>query len=86
MPAGTERAFQVIVANILAEMLANLLDGAYGNAPLAEPLAPGGHMILAGIIEEKAGMVVDAGERHGSDPRQHATRKSDWVALVMRRA
>ena len=85
VPAGMAGRFDVIVANILAEVLAGLLDSAYGNVPLAEPLAHGGYMILAGIIEEKAHLVVDACERHGLalvDTLQEA----DWVALVMRRA
>ena len=85
IPAGTDGHFQVVVANILAEVLANLLDGTYGNVPLANPLAEGGRLIMAGIIEEKADLVIEAGRRHGLallDRKQ----ESDWVALVMGRA
>lgn len=83
IPAGAAGRFQVVVANILAEVLANLLDGTYGNVPLAYPLAETGHLIMAGIIEEKAHLVIEAGQRHGLalvDRKQ----ESDWVALVMR--
>lgn len=85
VPSGKTGHYDVIVANILAEVLAGLLDGAYGNIPLAEPLAPGGKMILAGIIEEKAGIVVEAGQRHGLNVVETLS-EADWVALVMRRA
>lgn len=84
IPAGMAGRFQVVVANILAEVLAKLFDAQYGNVPLAEPLAPGGSMILAGIIEERAPLVIDAAQRHGLalvDRYQEA----DWVALVVRK-
>ncbi len=84
IPAGMDGRFQVVVANILAEVLANLLDGTYGNVPLANPLAKGGRLIMAGIIDEKADLVIDAGRRHGLallDRKQ----EEDWVALVMGR-
>ncbi len=84
VPAGCEGAFDLVVANILAEVLVKLFDAEYGYPPLAEPLAPGGHLILAGIIEERAAMVVDAAQRHGCrlvDRKQ----EGDWVALVVRK-
>jgi ribosomal protein L11 methyltransferase len=84
VPAESAGRFDLIVANILAEVLAGLFDSRYDNPPLAEPLAPGGHLILAGIIEERAGLVVEAATRHGLmllDRRQ----ESDWVALVARK-
>jgi len=84
VPAGRAGHFDVVVANILAEVLVKLFDAEYGYPPLAEPLAPGGHLILAGIIEERAAMVVDAAQRHGCrlvDRKQ----EGDWVALVVRK-
>jgi len=83
IPAGMAGHFQVIVANILAEVLAGLFDGKYGNVPLAEPLAKGGAMILSGIIADKVDIVIEAATRHGLhlvDRKQ----ETDWVALVMR--
>jgi ribosomal protein L11 methyltransferase len=85
VPSGMKGRFQIVVANILAEVLVDLLDGAYGNIPLADPLAPGGRMILAGIIDEKAQMVIDAGVRHGLT-FVGQRREADWVALIFRNA
>ena len=85
VPAGMAGRFPLIVANILAEVLAKLFDGEYGNVPLAEPLAPGGHIILSGIIDYRADIVVDAIQRHGLhliDRKQ----EGDWVALVARKS
>ena len=82
VPTGLDGHFQVIVANILAEVLAGLLDATYGNVPLAQPLAPNGYLIMSGIIEDKAGLVIDAARRQGlalADQKQ----ENDWVALVM---
>jgi len=82
VPVGMAGRFDVVVANILAEVLVKLLDGAYGNVPLAEPLAPQGHMVLSGILAEKAELVLDAARRHGL---QFVDRKQedDWVALIL---
>jgi ribosomal protein L11 methyltransferase len=84
VPAGQSGRFQVVVANILTEVLVKLFDGAYGNVPLAEPIASGGHMILSGILDEKADMVIEAGQRHGLALRQRK-QEGDWVALIMQR-
>ncbi len=84
VPAGMAGGFQVVVANILAEVLANLFDAVYENVPLAEPLAPTGSMILAGIIEERAELVIEAARRHGRELVRRY-QETDWVALVMRR-
>jgi ribosomal protein L11 methyltransferase len=85
VPSNMQGRFQIVVANILAEVLAELFDGAYGNIPLADPLAPGGHMILAGIIDEKADIVIDAGKRHRLTLLEQR-HESDWVALILRKA
>lgn len=85
VPAEMRGRFQVIVANILAEVLVGLFDGKYQNTPLAEPLHPGGALILSGILAEKATMVIDAAARYGLtliDQKQ----EGDWVALVVRKA
>ncbi|MFN8486975.1 MAG: 50S ribosomal protein L11 methyltransferase [Caldilineaceae bacterium] len=81
IPADKTAHFRVIVANILAEVLAGLFDGKYGNTPLAEPLVKGGKMVLSGIIEDKAEIVIEAATRHGlrlSGRKQ----ENDWVALI----
>ena len=85
VPAGMAGHFQIVVSNILAEVLAKLFDAEYGYPPLAEPLAPGGVMILSGIIDYRADLVLDAAARHGMrliDRKQ----EGDWVALVFQKS
>ncbi|MBK8049601.1 MAG: 50S ribosomal protein L11 methyltransferase [Anaerolineales bacterium] len=84
VPTGMTDRFRVVVANILAEVHVKLFDAEYGYPPLAEPLAPGGIMILSGIIHFRADIVVDAATRHGLtliDRKQ----EGDWVVLVVRK-
>lgn len=84
VPAGLAGRFDLMVANILAEVLAKLFDSAYDNVPLAEPLRPGGHIILSGIIEERVGIVIDALERHGLTLLE-TLQEGDWLALIARK-
>lgn len=84
VPANMAGRFDVIVANILAEVLVKLFDAAYDYPPLAEPLKPGGLLILAGIIEERAPLVIDAAQRHGCTLVARK-QEGDWVALVVRK-
>ncbi len=66
----------LVLANILAPILIRLFDGG-----LADLIAPGGSIILSGILEHQAQEVVASAERHGLrlvDQRQIA----DWVALL----
>ena len=82
VPDGQEGRFSVIVSNILAEVLIGLFDAAFDNVPLAVPLAPGGRMILSGILEEKAGTVVAAAVRHGLLELERK-QEGDWVAITV---
>lgn len=84
VPSVMAGQFDVVVANILAEVLAKLFDAEYGYPPLAEPLKPGGLLILAGIIEERAGLVIDVAQRHGCTLIGRK-QEGDWVALVVRK-
>ena len=84
VPSGQAGAFDLIVTNILARIIIQLFDGAFDNVPLAQPLAPGGTMILSGILDEQAQGVIDAAARHGLAPVE-TLREEDWVALVMGR-
>ena len=84
VPEQMAGRFPLMVVNILAEVITKLFDAEYGNPPLAEPLAAGGHIILSGIIDFRADIVVDALQRHGLllvDRKQ----EGDWVALVARK-
>ncbi|MEX1019763.1 MAG: 50S ribosomal protein L11 methyltransferase [Litorilinea sp.] len=83
VPAGMAHRFPVVVANILPNILIKLMDSAYGNPPLTEPLAPGGIIIMAGIIEEHAPEVIETAARYGLN-LVDTKRESDWVALVFR--
>ena len=68
----------LVLANILAPVLIRLFD-----AGMADLIAPGGSIILSGILEHQAADVVAAGEKYGLkllDSRQI----NDWVALLMK--
>ncbi len=90
LPCLSKVAYQLVLMAISRSLsptfwrkvLAGLLDATYGNVPLAQPLAPNGYLIMSGIIEDKAGLVIDAARRQGlalADQKQ----ENDWVALVM---
>lgn len=83
IPAGQTGRFNVIAANILAEVLVGLFDGTFETVTLAEPLAPGGRLILSGILEEKSEMVLSAAARQGLKEVERR-READWVSLVVR--
>ena len=83
IPAGQDGRFSVVVANILAEILIGLFEAAYDNVPLAATLAPGGHLILSGILEEKAEGVVAAAARQGLREVERR-QEGDWVAVTVR--
>jgi ribosomal protein L11 methyltransferase len=85
VPAGMAGQFRVIVANILAEVLAKLFDAEYGYPPLVEPLAPGGVMILSGIIDVRAYLVEEAAQRHGMAVIGRL-QEGDWVTLIVQQA
>ncbi len=80
VPEGMAGQFHIIVANILAEVMAKLFDAEYGYPPLAEPLAPGGVMMLSGIIDFRADIVKEAAQRHGMTLIERK-QEGDWVAL-----
>ncbi|MBV7327055.1 50S ribosomal protein L11 methyltransferase [Chloroflexi bacterium TSY] len=84
VPQNCAARFQIVVANILAEVIVKLFDGEFGEVPLHEPLKPEGHLILSGIIEEKAEMVVEAAKRHGFVVVERL-QETDWIALVCQR-
>ncbi len=66
----------MILVNILPHIIVALLDGG-----LADHLAPGGRMILAGIIEEREPDVRAGLAAHGLTVLDRRT-DGDWVALV----
>lgn len=71
------RNAQLVLANILAPIIIRLF-----NMGLAELVAPGGVLILSGILADKAEGVISSAEAHGlklAEKRQ----VGDWVALLV---
>ncbi len=70
------RQWDIVVANILANVLVELMP------QLAAALAPGARLILSGLLVDQADRVLAAAAAHGlalSDRRS----EDDWVALVV---
>jgi ribosomal protein L11 methyltransferase len=66
----------LIFANILAKIIQKLLEEG-----LAELLAPGGALILSGILEEQAQDIENSAEDRGLVITKRV-QMGDWVALV----
>jgi ribosomal protein L11 methyltransferase len=67
----------LVMGNLIAEILADLA------ADLVARCAPGGHLVVSGILAEKAGWVADEFRRHGATPVKEAT-DGPWAALLLR--
>ncbi len=72
------KGFDLILANILAKPLAKM------SAALARRLAPGGVIVLSGLLPAQAPLVVAAYRAQGLALEKKTTLE-DWVTLVMRR-
>ncbi len=70
--------YDLILANILAGPLVALAPA------LAEALAPGGRLILAGLLDHQAERVAAAYRRHGLMPTARLDR-GEWPTLVLRK-
>ena len=72
------RQAPLVLANILAPVLVRLFDEG-----LADLVAPGGTIVLSGILVEQAQTVIEAAQAHGlvSSGRKQM---EDWVALAVR--
>ena len=67
--------YDIIVANIVADVI-------IGMAPMfADKLAPGGHLICSGILNERADEVRAALEQSGFTVLSHA-QSEDWSAFT----
>jgi ribosomal protein L11 methyltransferase len=73
-----EEDFDLVLANILAEENVRLA------AALVGRLAPGGHLVLSGILEEKEAMVTE-GFRNFPLDGPTVSRREEWCCLVYRR-
>jgi len=72
------RQWQIVVANILAHILIKLMPD------LAAAIAPGGKLILSGMIAEQEEEVTAVANRHRLQVIDRKT-EEDWVALVVER-
>jgi ribosomal protein L11 methyltransferase len=75
----TLRAAPLVVANILAPVIVRLMEDGLGGL-----VQPGGVLILSGILDEQAGSVIAALERHNFTLWERK-QQGDWVALAARR-
>lgn len=73
---GTRQG-QLVLANILAPVIIRLLD-----LGLADLVAPGGEIVLSGILEDQAERVLEAAHTHGLQMKSRH-QLGDWVALLM---
>ncbi len=73
-----QRTFHLVLANILANPLKAMAGG------LAGRVAPGGCMVLSGILDEQASAVAAAYAGTGLDGPE-IRRKGEWAALVYSR-
>lgn len=78
-PRLEDRApYDLLIANILAGPLIDLAPS------LAGALAPGGRLILAGLLDHQAGAVAAAYRRQGMMASSRIVR-GDWPTLIMRK-
>jgi ribosomal protein L11 methyltransferase len=77
--AGIDRRFDVVAANILLPVILDLLDG------VNRVLAPGGLVIVSGVLAENAGTVAGRMQDRGLAVVETRTWE-DWAALAGRRA
>ena len=68
---------KVVVANLFAYLLIPFLTDGLGRT-----LAPGGHLILSGILGRQAERVLVAVRAAGLTPVEQQVSDDDWVALV----
>ena len=74
------RQAPLVLANILAPIIIRLFD-----AGLAGLVAPGGKLVLSGILAEQAPGVIEAAQAHGLK-RVDQHQINDWVAIVCEQA
>lgn len=77
-PALRRHRYDLLIANILADPLVRLARD------IASTVAPGGHLILSGILVPQAPAVIAAYRAAGFHLVEHA-RIHEWATLVLRR-
>ena len=77
-PALTNRApYDLVLANILAPPLIALARG------LSAVIAPGGVLVMAGLLHHQQRAVANAYRRHGMVPAWPMDRRAEWPCLVL---
>ncbi len=76
--AGIDGEFDLVLGNLIAEILTDMA------ADLVSRCAPGGHLVLSGILKEKAGWVVEEFAQQGATVVGEAE-DGQWAALLLRR-
>ena len=74
--SGVEGRYDLVVANILAEVVIALLPG------LPRVLSPGGRFICSGILKSQKDAVSDRAQSLGLAPAETLVRE-EWVAMAM---
>lgn len=77
-PTAASGQFDIIVANITANVIISMTSG------LAESARPGGLLIVSGLIEEREAEVTSALTRAGFEKSKMGL-EDEWVALIMQR-
>ena len=70
--------FDLVLGNLIAEILVDLSEA------IVARCAPGGRIVLSGILKEKSGWVVEEYAKHGASLVEEAT-DGEWSALLFRR-
>lgn len=76
LPQTLRPPFDIVVANILKVVLDGILP------QLAAAVAPGGLLILSGLLDEDAVTMIAAAKQHGLT-LQHRSAQDDWAGLVL---
>ena len=76
LPSSYQAQYDLVLANILAAPLIEMMPQLKGR------LAPGGILILSGLIEEQAEMMKAALQQHGLALWQELS-EDDWLALAV---
>ena len=76
--AEIDGQFDLVLGNLIAEILIDLA------ADLVARCTPGGHLVLSGILQEKAGWVTGEFAKHGAALVEGAA-DGQWAALLLRR-
>jgi ribosomal protein L11 methyltransferase len=74
---GIRRSFSLVVANLTAEAIVDLADS------LAKKVAPGGFLVLSGILQQKARGVIR--RFAGGFNVVRRKREKEWVTVLLRR-